>query len=173
MEKEKWKDVDGYKGLYQVSNLGRVKSLERLKNKGNHKEKVYEKILKIAYNHKGYPITYLYKNGERKTISVHRLVAIAFLSNPNNLPQVNHINGIKTDNRPCNLEWCTNEYNQKHAQENGLNHTKKVLLKNECEEYIFKSIQETFRFLNKTPSGHYKKYINTNKKYLNYFWKYL
>lgn len=173
MGDEKWKDVDGFEGLYQISNLGRVKSLGRYKEKTNHIERVNEKILSLGINHKGYCITYLYKNSKRKTFLVHRLVAEAFIPNPNHLPQVNHINGIKQDNRPQNLEWCTNEYNQKHAQENGLNPTKKVLLKNKKEEYTFNSIQDAYKFLNKTPSGHYKKYINTNQKHLNYFWEYL
>ena len=99
---EIWKDI--YEG-YQVSNLGRVKSLKR------------ETILTPRENHKGYLQVHLRHNGKDITPKVHRLVAKAFIANPNDLPQVNHINGNKADNRVENLEWCTNGQNQKHSYE--------------------------------------------------------
>lgn len=110
-------------GLYEVSNLGRVKSLERkvkAKNRyGIVERTITEKILKYTVNHKGY---YLVKisNQVNKSFAVHRLVAEAFIDNVENKPQVNHINGDKKDNRACNLEWCTNGENQKHAINTGL-----------------------------------------------------
>ena len=170
---EIWKDVKGYEGLYQVSSYGRVKSLERLKLNKGKMVKIEERFLTLAKNYKGYPITYLYKNGKRKTITVHRLVAMNFIENPKNKPQVNHKNGIKTDNTVENLEWVTNQENQIHAQKHGLNCTNHVELSNEKECFQFKSIQEAFRFLNKTASGKYKKIIDTDKMFFGYYWKYI
>lgn len=118
MNKEIWKDIDGYEGLYQVSNLGNVKSLT---NRSNHKE---EKILKLNTNGKYYLVN-ICKNTKKKTLLIHRLVAKAFIDNPNNLPQINHINGNKLDNRVENLEWCTCRENIIHSIKTGLRVTKK------------------------------------------------
>ena len=100
MKKEYWKPVVGYEGHYQVSNFGRVKSLKFGK----------EKILK-QYIRGGYYYVCLSKNGIIKKYSVHRLVAQAFLDNPNNLPQINHKDENKTNNNVDNLEWCDAKYN--------------------------------------------------------------
>lgn len=98
--KEIWKPIEGYPD-YEVSSLGRVKSLKFGK----------EKILKGIKDKNGYLRVILYKEGKLKGYSVHRLVAQAFLPNPDNLPQVNHRNENKTDNRVENLEWCDSSYN--------------------------------------------------------------
>lgn len=121
MENEIWKDVVGYEGLYQVSNLGRVKSLARTVIRSNGVP-LYckEKVLKTA-KISGYPLVDLRKKGNRKVIQVHRLICLAFLPNPENKPQVNHKNGVKTDNRLENLEWATRSENSKHAFLIGLN----------------------------------------------------
>lgn len=113
--KEIWKDIQGYEGYYQVSNLGRVKSFPR---RGTHINKIH--ILKPSKNRKGYYQVVLSKNSEYQSKKIHRLVAKAFLENPNNYQQVNHIDGNKENNRVDNLEWCTNEYNMKHAWKLGL-----------------------------------------------------
>jgi hypothetical protein len=119
MDKEQWKDIDGYEGLYQVSNMGRVASYDRIRSDGV----MYKGCIKnLTPSVKGYLCTSLYDyNGERKTFLVARLIALTFIPNPDNKPQVNHINGDKFDNRVENLEWCNNSENQIHAYSIGLN----------------------------------------------------
>jgi hypothetical protein len=110
MKKEIWRDVIGYENLYQCSNLGRIKSLGNGKT-WNEKER----ILKQTIDKRGYCRVMLCKEGKQKKYLVHRLVATTFLDNPQNLPQVNHKNEQKTDNRIENLEWCTQEYNNNYG----------------------------------------------------------
>lgn len=113
MTKEIWKDIKGYEGLYQVSNLGRVKSL-------NYKRQGIEKNLKTNFNKQGYLYVDLYKCQKTKKFRIHQLVANAFIPKLERLTQINHKNGIKTDNRVCNLEWVTPSENVKHAYKHGL-----------------------------------------------------
>lgn len=117
--KEIWKDIENYEGLYQVSNLGRVRSLDRIL-RNSHKSFRLSKgrLVAITDNGNGYKIASLSKGG-RKNFYVHRLVAQAFLPNPNNLFQVNHKDCIKSNNNVDNLEWCSPIYNTRHAIENG------------------------------------------------------
>jgi hypothetical protein len=106
---EKWKDIEGYEGLYQISNLGRVKSFKK-----NNKSYI------MKQSNGKYPSVSFYKNGKEKRFLVHRLVAKSFLTNTENKGTVNHINGIKTDNRVENLEWCTQKENIHHALKTGI-----------------------------------------------------
>lgn len=119
---EIWKDITGYEGLYQVSTFGRVKSIPHLirANISGGKRITEEYIKNTTVGWHGYVWVVLCKNGKTKTHSVHRLVAIAFIENPNKLPAVNHIDGNKENNAVYNLEWCTNHENQIHAARNGL-----------------------------------------------------
>ena len=106
--KEIWKDVVGYEGLYQVSSLGRIKSLDRKIKCRNNYERIVVGKIKIPFKKKeGYLTIKLYKSNKLKSFYVHRLVAQAFIDNPHCKKTVNHINEIKTDNRIENLEWAT------------------------------------------------------------------
>lgn len=104
---EHWKDIQGYEGLYAVSDTGIVKTF------------IYNKILKPRIQ-QGYKTVVLYRNKKSKAFRVHRLVAMTFLENPNNYEQVNHIDGNKLNNNVSNLEWCTAKQNTHHAIKNGL-----------------------------------------------------
>ena len=110
---ETWKSVKGYEGLYEVSNLGNVRSLRY-----NNTNKISP--LKVYIEKAGYARVSLSKNGKSKNKRIHRLVAEAFIPNMNSLPQVNHIDGNKLNNNVKNLEWCSASRNQKHKYEMGL-----------------------------------------------------
>ena len=116
---ETWKGVKRYEDLYEVSSLGRVRSLPRICRKLEGtvmKAYLYEgKILKPYRSHKGYLLVRLYRNDKTKDMTVHRLVAEAFIPNPDNLPQINHKDENKTNNSVENLEWCTNAYNRNYG----------------------------------------------------------
>ena len=107
----KWKDIPGYEGLYQVSNIGEVKSL-------NYKRTGKSHLLKQAKDRDGYFKVILVKDKKHKNKSVHRLVAETFLDNPGNLPQVNHKDENPGNNLVTNLEWCTAKYNVNYGTRN-------------------------------------------------------
>lgn len=109
--REEWRDIKGYEGIYQVSNLGNIKSLPRYDYRGHLRK---EKHLKKK-EHQGYLFTKLYKNGIYKMKPVHRLVAQAFIPNPENYPEVNHKDENPSNPRMDNLEWCTSKYNSNYG----------------------------------------------------------
>lgn len=118
--KEVWKQVEDYPDYY-ISNLGRLKSIDRyIVDSLGRKTKRKGKLIKLHKSHKGYLRVKMINGDKHITTSIHRIMAKAFIPNPENKPQVNHINGIKTDNRIENLEWCTNQENQIHAIKNKL-----------------------------------------------------
>lgn len=117
---EVWKDIEGYDGAYQISNRGVVFCRETFVILSGVKYRKVPKELKSACNGRGYRYVTIQVNRERKNHYVHRLVADAFIPNPDNKPEVNHKNGIKTDNRVENLEWCTRLENVRHSSKLGL-----------------------------------------------------
>lgn len=124
---EIWKDINGYEGKYKVSNFGRILSYAQKKD---------GKITEGYTNKKGYKTIYLYDKPQHgKWHKIHRLVADAFLDNPNNLPQVNHKDENKSNNRVSNLEWCTNEYNNHYGTR-----TQRAAESNRCCESTSKKV---------------------------------
>lgn len=116
MEKETWKLILGYENFYEVSSFGNVRAFDKyVPTKGGVLKMLRGRILRPGIV-SGYPRVLLHKNKVRKNLFVHRLVAQAFISNPENKPCVNHINGNKIDNRAENLEWCTSKENLYHAK---------------------------------------------------------
>ena len=116
---EIWKDIAGYEGLYQVSNLGRVKSLERVvtNNKHGGKRIVQEAVMQATDNGHGYKIVGLNRERKRKNFYVHRLVASAFVPNPDNLTYINHLDYDRGNNAESNLEWCTQKQNTQYSSD--------------------------------------------------------
>lgn len=113
---EVWKDVQGYEGLYQVSNLGRVRSLDRTIIDSIGRKRLYKgKLLKPIIDNHGYFEVLLYKGTNRKPPHIHRLVAQTFLPNPKKLPCINHIDENKQNNAVSNLEWCSYKYNNNYG----------------------------------------------------------
>lgn len=108
---EIWKDIPGFEGLYQVSNLGRVKSFRQ----SSKLHKVPEYILNPSLSSNGYYQVTLYKDTKRSKVLVHRLVAEAFVPNKNDFPMVNHIDENRLNNTASNLEWCTVTYNNNYG----------------------------------------------------------
>ncbi len=144
-QKEIWRDIEGYEGLYQVSNLGSMKSCDKIvKFKNGGKREYKSLILKPTVANTGYFVVSLHKNNKRNLVLIHRLVAKAFIPNPERKPEVNHKNGIKTDNRVENLEWVTGAENKKHAYDTNLRKSSTRKLTNEQvkkirDEYVFGS----------------------------------
>lgn len=112
MKNEEWRPVPGYEDSYEVSNTGRVRSLPRASiSPRGYVFKIRERILRAAPDGKGYLMVWLYQDGKRRSVKVARLVAEAFIPNPENKSQVDHINAVKHDNRVENLRWVTGKEN--------------------------------------------------------------
>lgn len=167
--KEIWKDIRGYEGLYQVSNLGNVRSLNY-----NRQNKI--KNIKAVSNYRGYLKVSLSKNNIIKNKNVHRLVAEAFIVNPNNFPVVNHKDGNKHNNKIINLEWTTKSENTNHAYKNNLmkKNNKAIIQldknKNRIKEY--KSIKEASLIMKTSPMNIIKCCKGIQNTAKGYVWKY-
>ena len=111
MDNEIWKDVIGYKGFYQVSNLGRIRSLDRTVERGCSYLPIKGKVLTGHINGDGYHFIGLCKNNIRKFLAIHRIVAQAFIKNKYDKPCIDHIDGNRLNNNVENLQWCTNKEN--------------------------------------------------------------
>lgn len=164
MEKEIWKDIPHYEGLYQVSNMGRVKALPRQRE--NHTGGKWiqpERIMAFTINDDGYQCISLTKaNHIRKTEKVHRLVALAFIDNPEGKPEVNHINCIRSDNRVENLEWMTRAENNAYTSKCGHKSKKKIkcIETNEIFDTSTKASEK-----NGGDSGNIRKSAKSNGRY--------
>lgn len=182
---ETWLPIKGYEGIYEISNLGRVKRLAYDKNVcGGSKQHCCERILKPQIRKHGYLAVSISKNNKMKSYLIHRLVAIAFISNPNNLPQVNHKDENPSNNNVENLEWCDQRYNSNYgtSKERISTKLKNGILSKPVEQYDkhgnlineFPSAIEASRVLHISVSG-IVSCCNGNKKYSHcggYQWKY-
>lgn len=173
---EIWKDVIGFEGLYQVSNLGRVKILsKKIKSMSGYSIRK-EKYTKMGPNSRGYTNAALTKGGVPKIIGLHRLIAIHFIPNPENKPQINHKDGNKSNNKINNLEWCDASYNQTHAIINELRLHRHVFQYDKNHNFIKEYICGTLagKELNIDPSCILKVCKNMKYRYTagGFIWKY-
>ena len=145
---EIYKDIKDLEGKYQVSNFGQILSL-------NYRKTGKAELLKPGKTKDGYPIVILYKDGKKKTFTIHRLVAETFLPNPNNLLEVNHKDEDKTNNSVDNLEWCTREYNINYGTHNErMSKTKKKTVN--CQNPYFNFRKPESLFVNGLQQGSVK-----------------
>lgn len=158
---EIWKDIEGYEGLYQVSNLGRVKSLGNGKS-NNSKERIKKQT---NTNTRGYLQVQLSKDGSKKMFLVHRLVASAFIPNPNDLETVNHKDENKENNSVKNLEWMTNKDNKTYSSGKSI----KCLDIKTNETTYFSSINEAARQLNLYPATIHRSIYKSKSPYKKRF----
>ena len=176
---EIWKDITGYEGYFQVSNLGNFRSLDRrIKHKDSGTRLYPGKPLLKETTLDGYQRIVLMKEAIKKRFMCHRLVAQEFIPNPENKPFINHINGNKSDNRVENLEWCTQSENELHSFRNlGNTMASKTFPKRiKCIEtnMIFPSMLQTITWIgNDSCIEGLKKAINAGRKYHDYTFIYI
>ena len=174
----KWRNVVGYDGLYEVSSDGVVRSLPRVCHKMEGKvlkEYIYlGKVLTPSSDRKGYQKVKLYKGGKGKVKFVHRLVLEAFRSNHQRLPQINHINEDKSDNRLCNLEWCSASYNVNYGKRNKtLEKPVEQMKKDRVVIGVFKSTCEASRKTGVNQRNISQNCLGKRKSAGGYIWHYL
>lgn len=146
LENEIWKDIKDYEDYYQVSNMGRVRSLPRWIYYSDGRKYFYDGVLlKQKHDHSGYCQVELTINSKLKTCKVHRLVAEAFIPNPNNLPQINHKDEDKDNNCVDNLEWCDSDYNSKYGTKIERGH--ETLIKTRGKPVIFTKLSTGEKFI--------------------------
>lgn len=164
MKKEIWKDIQGYEGLYQISNLGRIKSLERDIIYSNGKIQHYKgKILTPNSDKDDYKTIKLCKNGIIKRYLVHRLIAITFIPNPDNLPCVNHKDENKQNNNIENLEWCSVAYNNCYGSR--LEKLSSKMKGRKVSEETKQKIRVSKKLINRPVSEkHHQSIIKSNKE---------
>lgn len=176
---EEWRPIKGYEGYYEVSNLGKVRSCERTiinhRKEGITKSRIKEKIMTNLNHNGGYYFVVLSKERNIKRQLLHRIVAMAFLPNPDNLPEVNHKDGNKKNNCVDNLEWVTRTENAIHAWEHGLNSWQKrvIMMKDGVAIKEFRSATEAARQLGvKTASAISNVACGNRKHAYGYEWKF-
>lgn len=145
---EIWKDIPGYVGFYQISNLGNVRSLKRkVNNSGNGTQRETKEMLMNPWdNGNGYLVVSLQKNHKRKNHYVHRLVACAYVNNPDNLGFVNHLDFNKHNNAASNLEWCTQRENVNYSKEHMKKPKSNYRMSNTGEKYISRRVRPNGEF---------------------------
>lgn len=121
LKDDEFVDIKDYEGIYKINKSGEVFAMDRYTSNGFCKTLLHARILKRVKSTNGYYVFSFYKNGCKKMVYLHILMAQTFLPNPNKFTEINHKNGIKSDSRLCNLEWCTHRRNMQHACDYGLN----------------------------------------------------
>lgn len=165
-EKEIWKDVEGYEEFYQISNFGEVRSKDRWRNNGSKSRYLLKsKTMTKSKTTTGYWKIGFFKDGKRREFKIHRLVAFAFIPNPENKPNINHKDGNPLNNHISNLEWCTQSENLQHAYETGLRKTNFHKYLNEItREYLEEEKTSIWDLARKYKCSHFSitKYFNKN-----------
>ena len=197
-QQEIWKPIRGWEGFYEISNLGKVKSLDRwyFSKSGRHIH-VKEKILKACCDSKGYPFVLLSKNSKTKTTYIHRLIAEHFIPNPTNKPEIDHIDTNPLNFSIKNLRWCTRKENcnnpitikhriisvnkegvqekkiQSHIKSNSKVAPKKIYMYDKNDNFIkeFDSMSDAARFVNGDVSSFYRVIDNSKRSAYGYHWR--
>lgn len=182
MQNEIWKEITGYEGYFEVSNLGNFRSKDRIIRYKSNGTRLYPgKSLKTETVVEGYQRIVLMKGAIKKRYMCHRLVAQEFVPNPDNKPFVNHINGNKADNRAENLEWVTQSENELHSHSilgntmKGKTHPRKVeaTFIKEGDRIVFNSMSDAIKFLGTGCIEGLKKAIVADRVYHNFKWRFV